>query len=107
MKKSTLLSQTSTVLLGGFCNVMAYAQKNKPSWIKDVSPDDLAKAGERGYDWLLAIIALAILVGVGSAVWLFMFGESEQGKKMAINVIIGAVVFTVLPGIAWGFLTLI
>lgn len=81
----------------------AWAQK--PKFIKEAKSDDLEEVGSTLQEWALILLALALVVAAGSAAFAFFMGESDQGKKIAMNICIGALVFAVVPGLGWFFMT--
>lgn len=77
----------------------------KPSFIKEAKSEDLNEVGSTLQDWALILLALALVVAAGSAAFAFFMGESDQGKKIAMNICIGAIVFAVIPGLGYFFMT--
>jgi len=80
----------------------AYAAKiKKPSFVKESTVEQLDKAGEVVQGWLLAFVGIVMVLYAIYVGYLFMTGETEKGVAAGKNLLVGAILTSVLGGIAF------
>ena len=101
----TIINKTNLFFLSCLCSLQSAWAQNKiptPSNVKKVTPQELTNVGDDINGYLLAGIAISIVIAVGITAFLFFRGKSQEGGDMVMNVIIGVLIAVFGVGIAFG-----
>ena len=102
MKTKWLLTAFAGVALMIVLPELAYAVKiTAPPYIENVNKDSLNDAGDTINGWILVAIGIAVTIAASVAGFKFIKGKSSEGWEQTQNVIIGAIVATVLASLVF------
>lgn len=85
----------------------AFAEIPRPSFVPEVDADKLQEAGSSVNTWILTFVGVIIALCCIRPVYFFVTGEAEKGWNTSKEILIGAVVSSVLGGVAFGVMKIL
>ena len=105
MKTKLLLTAFAGAVLMIALPELAYAVKiSAPPFVENVNKESLNEAGATINGWIVIVIGILVALAASVAGIKFIKGKSQEGWEQAQNIIIGAVIATVLGSIIFTML---
>jgi len=100
-QKFSIQAVKALVLYWVCWGVVHAAEIKRPSFVNTTTANNIEKAGNEIYTWLIIGLGVAFAIAALFPAWYFMQGDKEKAVELSKNILIGAVVAVAFGGVVF------